>query len=499
MKRIFILLTALLLVAGTYAQPLVYTPTLKAPEDGATKQVPNVTVSWNAISGSLNLQYQVQVDTTASFNSPLLVSVTQTLLTGYMLNQLFFGQTYYWRVRAIDGGTSPWSEVWSFTVMTQVSLKTPANNTPLDQDPNVTLVWDTTVAGTLVTGITFYDYQADTSASFDSPVLVDGSVASSVHTAPTENLRFGAQYHWRVRTGHAADTSDWSDVWNFNVVNKVTLQAPSNNNTNQMLDVSMKWKAMNGIIAYDFEVATDEAFTNLVNASGTDTNAVVSQFLVFGQKYYWHARARHATDTSSWGTTFNFTTINTVLLKTPVNSDSNVSTKPTMSWTGQTGITGFELQVAAEPTFMDPYIISYPAPDATKYTLGKSLVPHTMYYWRMRSFSDGTMLADTTDWSDTWSFTTGNAVGIDEARVQSFTFYPNPAKDKFTLRITSPEATNARLVLMDLLGKTVLEQPFTLEAGTNVREVRIDGVGRGIYLLRLTIDGKTINQKLIVE
>jgi len=55
------------------AQQRVYTPIPKAPDDGAINQMPNVSVSWYAIAGSLNLQYEVVIDTSSTFSSSLKV------------------------------------------------------------------------------------------------------------------------------------------------------------------------------------------------------------------------------------------------------------------------------------------------------------------------------------------------------------------------------------------------------------------------------------------
>jgi hypothetical protein len=499
MKRIFISLVTLIITAGLCAQSLVYIPTLKNPANGAIKQMPNATVSWNAITGSLNLQYQVQVDTTTNFNSPLLVDATQTLLTGYTLNELLFGQTYYWRVRAIDGQTSGWSTIWSFTVLSQIELSTPPTGGIPEYDPNIKLVWKNTVNSITLTGVTYFDYQADTTTNFNSPALVQGTVAGTVYTVPTANLIFGATYYWRARAGHAKDVSDWADPKTFLILDKVTLQNPSNNNVNQMLNATLKWKVVLGIIGYEYDVATDAGFTNLVLSSETDTNVVTSQFLMFGIQYYWRVRARHATDTTSWGTPFTFTTINTVLLKTPANLETDVATKPTVTWTGQTGIIGFQLQVSSESSFTDPLIDVNLDPELIKYTLNKTLNSQTTYYWRMRAHSNGGVMADTTDWSETWSFVTGFPAGIDDNKAQNFSLYPNPAKEKIFVRINSPEATTGQFILMDLIGKTTVDQPLSLEAGSNLKEINLEGVGKGIYVVRITVNGRTINQKLIVE
>ena len=498
MKKIFLSLVTLLFATGLIAQPLVYTPTLKSPENEAELQMPDVTVSWFAISGSLNLQYQLQIDTTAAFNSTQLVNVVQTLITGYQTNQLLFGTKYYWRVRAIDGDTSYWSEVWNFTVFGSPELNKPSNNA-VDQDANASLTWKPTIDNVTITGVQYYDWELDTSLNFNSPLFQQGSTTSTVFAHQTQGLRFGTNYYWRVRARHAKSTSAWAEPFKFTTLDKVTLQTPANNATNQMLDANLKWKAVGGAIAYTYEIATDEAFTNLVSETETDTNIVKADMLQFGIKYYWRVRARHLTDTTGWAVANNFTTINTVILKSPAEDELGVITNPVMQWTAQTGIIGYQLQIATDQAFVNPYIDAHPAADVTTYQVLKTLAAQTNYYWRMRSMSNGGVMADTTDWSEVWMFKTGFGTGIDDPSGYAFSLYPNPATGKTFLKMTLAEGTHVSLAVVDLLGKNVLQEEFELSAGYNVREISLGDLRKGIYVTRLTINGRTVNQKLIVE
>ena len=498
MKKILLSLVTLLVAAGLSAQPLVYTPTLKSPVNAADKQMPDVTVSWYAIAGSLNLKYQLQIDTTMAFNSTQKISVVQNLITGYKTNELLFGTKYYWRVRAIDGDTSYWSEVWNFTVFPTVELNQPSNNAT-DKDANTDIVWKSTINNVTMTGVTQFDWQLDTALTFDSPLFEEGSTPATVFSHKTQELRFGTVYYWRARVKHAKSTSAWADPFSFTTLDKVTLQTPANNAVNQSLDVNMKWKLVGGALAYTYQIATDDAFTNLVVENSTDTNVVKASMLQFGVKYYWRARARHLTDTTGWSTPSNFTTINTVILKSPANSEQNVITLPGMQWTAQTGIAGFQLQIATDNGFANPYVNAFPDPDKTIYQVTKVLASQTNYFWRMRAFSDGGILADTTDWSETWSFKTGFGTGIDDPSGYSFSVYPNPASNSTFVRVNLPEGVHATFVIVDLLGKQVLQQEFDLRAGHNLQEINLADLRKGIYITRLTMNGKTLNQKLIVE
>jgi hypothetical protein len=351
MKRYFFTILLLITVFNIKADQLVYTPTLKTPLDNAIHQMPNVALTWYAIAGSTGLQYELMLDTSAAFNSPVRFDTIQTLLAGYVTRNLIFGEVYYWKVRAIDNGnTSAWSPTRSFTIFNGLEVNTPVSGDSL-QNPDVTVSWRNTVSFIPITGVSGYDYQIDTSSNFNSTLLVTGSVAGNVFSFKNLNLRFSTIYYWRVRPKDASGPGAWPvDLWNFRVLRKPTLVSPKNNATNQSLNVTLKWNVspaptITGVLAYQYQIATDQNFTDIVNASESDTILTKAGFLRFGNVYYWRVRARHLTDTSDWSTPFHFTVNSTVTLKSPADNAQNIPIRAVLSWKGQTGITGYQVEV----------------------------------------------------------------------------------------------------------------------------------------------------------
>ncbi len=503
MKRIITSLFFLFSTIGLMSQPDVYTPTPKSPADSATNMVPNVTVSWNAVAGSTNLQYQLQLDTTLNFNSPLLVDTTQILLTGYTAHELLFGQRYYWRVRAIDQGeTSYWSTIRNFVVFDLVSLSKPASNM-IDQNPDVSLIWLNTVdqngTNVTITGIRFYDYQYDSVETFDSPDLKEGSTSSDVATIATSNLMFGKKYYYRVRARHNLDTSPWCTPWGFFVVDKLTLEKPLDLAQGQMINATIKWKNVTGVIGYEYQLARDQNFTDIIIQTEVDTNFAISSLLQFGEKVYWHVRARQLHDTSSWSNTRSFTVINTVILETPKDLSTDINVKPTLYWTEQTGLSGFELQIDTLKSFINPVIKVHPASDDVSYKVTTNLANLKTYYWRMRAFSDGSLMADTSNWSAPWSFITIGSQGLEESGSFSFSIYPNPANEKITIKAIVSESKIIQVSLVDIVGKTLLTSEVRLSSGTNIKEIPLNNINKGVYILRIFSDGQTINRKVVVD
>ena len=499
MKRFLSILLLSLFAAVTMAGTEVYTPTLKTPANSAVDQMPNVTLTWNAIVGSTGLKYEVQIDSSANFNSSKLTDTTLTLLTGYTTHELLFGVNYKWRVRAIDlGQTSAWTAARSFTVFNQVTLTFPKNNAKEDTlGPTQSLTWSNLVAGKTISGVKYFDVQIDTTQNFNSSQFRSGTVASSKYTFKMNNLRFGYKYYWRVRARHSLSTSLWSTAFNFTVTSYIVPTAPANNAIDQFLNVTLKWKAVKGLLGYEYQLATDTAFVNVISGSEVDTNFVVSQFTMFGSKYYWRARGRHISDTMNWCPRFAFTTIDKVKITAPSNNSTNIPVKPTMKWTKQTGIVKYQLQLDPSADFSSIYVDVKLADSLISYVLTKKLNNNTKYYWRMRSFSDSS-IPDTSGWSDVFNFTT-LITGIAENGILSSSIYPNPASGKVNIKMDLEEPVKLQVAVVDLLGSTFIREDFDLNAGINVRELNLMNLSKGVYIIRLTYNGNVVNHKLIVD
>jgi photosystem II stability/assembly factor-like uncharacterized protein len=183
MKKIFT--TALILILtgilSIYAQDRIYTPELISPEDNAFAQTPDVVIDWTAVTGGNTgiIMYELNMDTDPGFPSPMVFETE--FVSGYQMDQLDFGETYYWKVRASDGDyVSEWSETRQFTVLRRVVTTKPLEAAD-EQKPNLDLEW------TSISGILEYDYQFDTIGPWsraDVPVsgtLFSGAIADESH------------------------------------------------------------------------------------------------------------------------------------------------------------------------------------------------------------------------------------------------------------------------------------------------------------------------------
>jgi hypothetical protein len=98
----------------TTVPPVPGIPVLSSPANGALNLPSSVTLSWGTVSGATS--YNMQLSTNISFANTLTSQVNltngSTAITGLKNNT-----SYYWRVAGINaGGSSAWSNAWSFSV-----------------------------------------------------------------------------------------------------------------------------------------------------------------------------------------------------------------------------------------------------------------------------------------------------------------------------------------------------------------------------------------------
>lgn len=157
MRNLYSILSLIMILftVSVFGQDRVYAPSLNLPENGEVEQAPNVILDWNAVTGgTLEVLYELQVATQADFSDA--ITFPKSEVTAKEMENLYFGQTYFWRVRAYDGDDmSDWSEEWSFTVAITVTLATPNNGSMVYANPKVT--WEE------LTGLLKYQIQIDTS------------------------------------------------------------------------------------------------------------------------------------------------------------------------------------------------------------------------------------------------------------------------------------------------------------------------------------------------
>ena len=296
MKKTFTLMTFLAVAGCAMAQ--LAAPTLSGPSNGLTNATVRQTFSWSRIAAATG--YIFQLDTSATFSSPMFYEATQTNTSSSSTapsryhNYLHYNTTYYWRVRAYNAtDTSAWSVVRNFHTDYHPYLSSPNNDTSSTGNyySRIHFQWQ------YFYGSTGYTLQVDTTPAFSSPLLRTETVASTLSN--TDNLskyvyglRFGTMYYWRVQAYHQEDTSDWSEVRQFHTQSRVTLYSPSNGLTNATVRQNLQWQNAVGCTSYQLQVDSSDSFSSphLKTFTVTNTQSNTDSYLIATHlhSYYLH-------------------------------------------------------------------------------------------------------------------------------------------------------------------------------------------------------------------
>jgi photosystem II stability/assembly factor-like uncharacterized protein len=184
-------------------------PTLSTPAQDAQNTAVALNLSWSIVPHTVT--YHVQVSTDSLFSTTVVNDSSILSATTYAEN-LAYGTTHYWRVRAKNpGGTSGWSSVRRFTTLPPPIPSTPDLIAPsagaINISPSTTLIWNR------VAHAAIYRIQVSTDSLFGSTVVNDSTVADT--SRAVTDLLADTKYFWRVNAKNISGTSSYSSVRSF--------------------------------------------------------------------------------------------------------------------------------------------------------------------------------------------------------------------------------------------------------------------------------------------
>jgi len=165
-----------------------------------------------------------------------------------------------------------------------------------------------------------YVFEVAADADFNTKVFARGGVPAGDGgrtSVQIDRLDSGRTYYWRAKADDGANSSSYSST-QFELLPKPVLSAPGlvfpvNNDrvTSRrpalLVNNSSRNAAVGGV-GYEFQIATDQAFTRLVAAGVVDEMPGQTSFrpdaeLAFDLTFYWRARAGDGETTSAWAGT----------------------------------------------------------------------------------------------------------------------------------------------------------------------------------------------------
>ena len=319
-------------------------PALVSPSNGSNGVFGGSVLTWNKVANAGS--YDLQVSTSSSFASGMLVDLTGIRDTTFVLPSMPSSTTYYWHVRPQNPeSVGPYSSVWSFTTTLQPpSILSPAMNAVNVAVPP-TLLWSK------VNGST-YGLQVGTDSTFAGGLVVNTSGLVDTFNVTT-GLQYNARYHWRVNATFGLATSAYSPVGSFTTtVASPLLASPTDGALNQSLPVTCTWHPVVSATVYRIQVSTDQTFATgiLLDDSGvSDTSRAVIGALP-STHYYWRVSARNGGGSGSYSNVLSFTTtLSAGQLLAPANGSGGFQGSTSLRWASIPQAQTYHVQVSLDP------------------------------------------------------------------------------------------------------------------------------------------------------
>lgn len=170
---------------------------------------------------------------------------------------------------------------------------------------------------------------------------------------------------------------------------------------NQVLNPALVWSS-DGNLSFRYQVATDIAFTNLVDDGVTTDTTVGLSGLDYNTVYYWRVMSYDALDSSAYSSPESFSTIlASPALNAPTNNALNVDFSGSIVWNSVDGADSYYFEVSGDPMFTGLALFGTTADTMQAFT---GFAPNTIFYWRVMALNSGNSYES--HYSSVWQFTT---------------------------------------------------------------------------------------------
>lgn len=328
----------------------------------------------------------------------------------------------------------------------------------------------------------------------------------------------------------------------------VTLTSPLDEAETLPNVVNLKWNAIANATSYLVEVATDEAFENIVVIQEPTTNNLVVT-LGDDTDYFWRVRPLNSTCSGATSDVFSFSTGVTtcgdfVSANVPltISANSAVTINSTVAVTGTDPISKLTVDLKIDHTWVNDLTAVLKSPNGTQVTLFQHVCEGdfdnvdavfddygTALVCGSNPVVSGVVLPAAAlsafngqSPQGTWTLTVSDTVGEDggqlvswglticsteEAEIitgvkdQSFnnlTVVPNPNRGDFRVSFTSSTGNDIKIAVYDIRGRQLMGETFA-NTGLIDQSVSLNNAAAGIYLVSIQDGDSAVTKKIIVQ
>ncbi len=339
-----------------------------------------------------------------------------------------------------------------------------------------------------------YSYQIQISKDENFlDIVVDQSEV--IDTFFLADFDFQTNFYWRVRALNNAGYSNWSEVWNFKTNESLTyLIEPPKNSIQTFGKINFLWHSIQYADSYILHVSDNVQFNPVTYFINNIIDTTMSlEIDKFTKKLYWKVLPVFDNVQGTWSDIYYFS-IKYVIPKLikPSNDTSNLPIEVVLGCEELSYTDYYKFQVAKDSNFVSFLFGSLQKNNSFHNTFYKDL----KYYWRVCA-GDGVNFGD---WSEVWTFTTGNFSDV-KNNIQTsniFSIFPNPADNELYIEFSNNFANYCEIEIIDMQGNTVSSiKKSNLIYGMNKEQISLEGLPVGIYYCVLKIGGNRYSKMFV--
>ncbi|WP_442265258.1 reprolysin-like metallopeptidase [Tenacibaculum sp. ZS6-P6] len=336
------------------------------------------------------------------------------------------------------------------------------------------------------------------------------------------------------------------------------LTAPSNGATNVSIVPNLSWENIAEAESYDIQVATDNAFNNII----LNINSVTNSFSITPPlngltQYFWRVRGKNACGEGNYTSTFNFTTNNPSYCTSTFTDEAggnehitNVTFNTINNTSGNDTVDGYidYTSISTDINAGDNYSVSVSFDPAgyrdhcyvfidwnqdfifdvstERYDLGSLTSPGArtaditvpsnaingntrmrviIQYFDNNTFilTDGACDTDhSSEWGETEDYTVNvinNTASVEDFSFNNFNLFPNPSNGKFNVSFDVLNTEEVKLRVFDFSGRLVENVAYKNVSNKFTTELDLEKLNSGLYLLQIENGNQQTTKKLIIK
>ena len=348
-------------------------------------------------------------------------------------------------------------------------------------------------------------------------------------------------------SGTTSNAVFYLEVFNANFGTQ-TLTSPANLETaiNPLLS-NLTWPANASATSYDVQVATDAAFTNIIQTASVLTNSYSVSGLTVASDYYWRVLPKNPVCAGTFSSGYKFTTgqlicANSSSTNIPVTIPTNVATvTSTIDVPSGVTISNVILNVDITHTWINDLSLKLTSPSGTTITLvanpcnanisvndinatfddagtafvcgdlpgiSGTVIPTQPFSTFVGESSTGTWTLSVVDAYNqdggalnSWSLnicSMASPLSVVENQLQNFALFPNPNKGNFTVQFNSKSTKAVSIVVHDISGRSIFEKKYS-NTGLFSENLQLDNVQAGVYLVTVQDGDSKIVKRIIIQ